>query len=161
MDQTTPSSDPAAAASKIQSAYRAHASRGLYEKIAAADSAADELERAIQRQETVDAVRSDARERVRMNEALMALLLNLDAVPGRDPAVRDARRKVSRRIVGLQEILDAVSEADIRDFAAGDWSDFMAEIEEQVCLERGGKELEAFCDQYLGFRCLSRFLSQP
>ncbi|XP_042973132.1 BAG family molecular chaperone regulator 5, mitochondrial-like [Carya illinoinensis] len=40
----------------------------------------------------------------------MALLLKLDSVPGVDPSLRGARRKVSHRIVGLQEIVDAISE---------------------------------------------------
>uniref|UniRef100_A0A0A9GUC1 BAG domain-containing protein n=1 Tax=Arundo donax TaxID=35708 RepID=A0A0A9GUC1_ARUDO len=38
----------------------------------------------------------------------MAVLLRLDAVPGYYQAVRDARRAVSRRVVGLQEVFDAV-----------------------------------------------------
>ncbi|XP_042973131.1 uncharacterized mitochondrial protein AtMg00810-like [Carya illinoinensis] len=50
------------------------------------------------------------RAKLRMNEALMALLLKLDLVPGVDPLLRGARRKVSHRIVGLQEIVDAISE---------------------------------------------------
>ena len=56
----------------------------------------------------MDAVRRDERERARFSEALMAVLLRLDAVPGHYPAVRDARRAVSRRVVGLQEVFDAV-----------------------------------------------------
>ncbi|KAM1915620.1 hypothetical protein ACFX13_035446 [Malus domestica] len=39
-------------------------------------------------------------------KSLMQLLLKLDSIPAVDPAVRQARRKVSRRIVGLQEIVD-------------------------------------------------------
>lgn len=100
-----------------------------------------------------------------MNEALMSLLLRLDSVPGIDPAVREARRKVSRRIVGLQEILDAVVEAKV-DFNGWDydgivrnWDETVAEMEAEICRERGGDEMERFCAQYLGFRCFQRFLS--
>ncbi|XP_042942897.1 BAG family molecular chaperone regulator 5, mitochondrial-like [Carya illinoinensis] len=50
------------------------------------------------------------RPRLRMNEALMALLLRLDSVSSVDPSLRGARRKVSRRIVGLQKIVDTISE---------------------------------------------------
>ncbi|KAH7545293.1 BAG family molecular chaperone regulator 5, mitochondrial [Ziziphus jujuba] len=158
------------AATKIQSTYRAHLIRTLYRKISTANSEADQLQRLIQRQDTVDAVRRDEREKLRMNEALMRLLLRLDSVPGLDPTIREARRKVSRRIVGLQEILDAVSEAKVED---GDgwywgydgfmrnWDDVVAEMEENVCRERGGEEFERFCAQHLGFRCLQRFLRQP
>lgn len=162
------------AAAKIQSAFRAHKIRALYRTISSVDSEADSLQRLIQRQETVDAVRSDERERLRMNESLMALLLRLDSVPGWDPAVREARRKVSRRIVGLQEILDAIYEAKMGDNGGGvfggycwgydgfmrNWDEVVAEMEEDVCRAKGGEEMERFCDQYLGFRCLQRFLRE-
>ncbi|XP_021823211.1 BAG family molecular chaperone regulator 5, mitochondrial [Prunus avium] len=156
------------AAIKIQSAYRAHLIRSLYKTIAAVHSEADEFQRLIQRQETVDAVRSSEREKLTMNEALMRLLLKLDSVRGVDPAVREARRKVSRQIVGLQEIVDAIVSEDVDGFwGCGDggfvrnWDDVVAEMEEGVCRERGGEEMERFCAQYLGFRCLQRFLREP
>lgn len=106
-----------------------------------------------------------------MNEALMALLLKLDSVPGTDPSIREARRKVSRRIVGLQEILDGICEAKVdynySDCEYGDWGPFgywrnldkvVEQMEEEVCRERGGHEMVEFCAQHLGFRCLQRFL---
>ncbi|XP_030970078.1 BAG family molecular chaperone regulator 5, mitochondrial-like [Quercus lobata] len=155
-------------ATKIQSAYRAHAIRTLYKKISAVSFEADHLQRLIQRQETVDAIRSNEREKLRMNEALMGLLLKLDSVPGVNPTVREARRKVSRRIVALQEILDAVSEAktvyddDCYEYGfVRSWDDVVAKMEEEVCRERGGDEMERFCAEHLGFRCLQRFLSGP
>ncbi|XP_028755307.1 BAG family molecular chaperone regulator 5, mitochondrial [Neltuma alba] len=156
------------AAIKIQSAYRSHRIRALYRRIASVDSEADHLQRLIQRQDTVDAVRSNELEKLKMNEALMALLLRLDSVPGIDPTVREARRKVSRRIVGLQEILDSVCESKVDDYnwwgcngLMKNWGDFVADMEESVCRERGGEEMERFCAQNLGFRCLERFLRQP
>lgn len=98
----------------------------------------------------------------------MGLLLKLDSVPGFNPTVRDARRKVSRRIVALQEILDAVSEAktayedDCYEYGfVRCWDDVVAKMEEEVCRERGGDEMERFCAEHLGFRCLQRFLSGP
>lgn len=107
-----------------------------------------------------------------MNEALMRVLLNLDSIPGIDPAIREARRKVSRRIVALQEILDAISAAKLADdeaypvwgprgiFSMRDWDEVVEEMEEKVCVESGGEELEKFCAQYLGFRCFQRFLRE-
>ncbi|KAM6601945.1 BAG family molecular chaperone regulator 5, mitochondrial [Cannabis sativa] len=166
--QTQPNSAPAA--TKIQSAYRAHRIRTLHRTISSVDSAADELQRVIQRQDTVDAIRSDEREKLRMNEALMALLLRLDSVPGWDPAVREARRKVSRRIVGMQEILDAITESKVEDGQSyfwgydgftRNWDEVLAEMEEDVCKSTGGDELERFCAEHLGFRCLQRFLREP
>ncbi|QCD77202.1 hypothetical protein DEO72_LG1g824 [Vigna unguiculata] len=159
-----PSPSPSAAAATIQSAYRAHRIRALYRKIAAVDSEADRLQRLIQRQDTVDAVRTDHLEKLRMNEALMALLLKLDSVPGIDPTIRDARRKVTRRIVGLQEILDSVSESQIDEsgwWSMKNWDEVLADMEESICRERGGDEMERFCAQNLGFRCLQRFLREP
>ncbi|OMO49597.1 BAG family molecular chaperone regulator 5, mitochondrial-like protein [Corchorus capsularis] len=35
------------------------------------------------------------------------------------------------------------------------------EMEEQLCRERSGPEMERFCTEYLGFRCLQRFLRFP
>ncbi|XP_052183865.1 BAG family molecular chaperone regulator 5, mitochondrial [Diospyros lotus] len=157
-----PSAAAVAAAVKIQSSYRSYIVRNLVKKIAAANSEASRLERLIQRQETVDAVRADPRERIRMNEALMGLLLRLDSVPGVTPTVRELRRQVSRRIVGLQEILDAVSQERVEDWELGfgwNWvDDIVAKMEEDVCRERGGLEMERFCSGHLGFRCLQRFL---
>lgn len=155
--------NPESAASAIQAAFRAHRVRTLYKTLSAANSDADRLQRLIQRQETVDAVRFDPRERLRMNESLMALLLRLDSVPGFDPTVREARRKISRRIVGLQEIVDAICETtkvgcDVYDWDR-DWCEVVGNMEEEVCRERGGEDMDRFCYQYLGFRCFHRFLS--
>jgi hypothetical protein len=104
-------SPDAVAAAKIQAALRGYLVRRHVTAVRAADAEATRLERLLRRQETVDAVRSDERERARFSEALMAVLLRLDAVPGHYPAVRDARRAVSRRVVGLQEVFDAVAVA--------------------------------------------------
>lgn len=137
--------------------------RTLVEKIKSVKSEADRLERLIQRQETVDAIRSDERERLKINEALMALLLTLDSVPGIDPTVRDLRRSVSHRIVGLQEILDAITAYRIQDWEElmRNFDEVVEEMEEDVCRERGGYEMERFCVEKLGFRCLQRFLREP
>jgi hypothetical protein len=107
-EETRERSPDVAAATKIQAAFRGHLVRRHIAAIRSADAEATRLERLLRRQETVDAVRGDERERARFSEALMAALLRLDAVPGYYPAVRDARRAVSRRVVGLQEVFDAV-----------------------------------------------------
>lgn len=90
----------------------------------------------------------------------MGLLLTLDSVPGVDPTVRELRRSVSRRIVGLQEILDGVSECRVENWDGflREWDEAVEGMEEQVCVERGGYEMERFCAENLGFRCLQRFL---
>ncbi|XP_027086052.1 BAG family molecular chaperone regulator 5, mitochondrial-like [Coffea arabica] len=156
-------SSPAAnaAALKIQSAYRAYLVRSLVKKLSAVNSEANYWERHIQCQETVDAVRTSERERIKINEALMGLLLRLDSVPGTEPNVRALRRHLSRRIVGLQEILDAVCDTRVEnwDVFLRDWDDVISRIEKEACRERGGgHEMERFCAEYLGFNCLQRFL---
>ncbi|KAL2483930.1 BAG family molecular chaperone regulator 5 [Forsythia ovata] len=149
------------AAVKIQSVYRSHMVRNLVKKIATVNSEASYWQRLIQRQETVDAVRTSERERIKINEALMSLLFRLDSVPGIDPTVRELRRHVSRRIVGLQEILDAVSDSKVQhwDGFLRDWDDVLAGMEKEACKEiGGGNDMERFCAEHLGFRCLQRFL---
>ncbi|XP_073526097.1 uncharacterized protein [Phyllobates terribilis] len=155
----------AVAAAKIQAAYRSHVVRRLVKKISSIQLETERLQRLIQRQETVDALRSDQRERLRINEVLMRQLLALDSISGFDPAVREARRTLSRRIVGLQEIVDGicnnkVAEIGINGWDGGwrEWDDALEEIEMELCRERGGDELEKFCAEKLGFRCFQRFL---
>ncbi|XP_057765005.1 BAG family molecular chaperone regulator 5, mitochondrial [Salvia miltiorrhiza] len=149
------------AAAKIQAAYRSHVVRALVRKISAVNSEANHWQKLIQRQETVDAVRTSAVEKIKINEALMGLLFRLDAVPGLDPNVRELRRHVSRKIVGLQEILDAVSDTRVEqwDGYLRDWDEIVAGLEEEACKDiGGGTEMERFCAESLGFQCLQRFL---
>ncbi|XP_030457017.2 BAG family molecular chaperone regulator 5, mitochondrial [Syzygium oleosum] len=151
------------AATKIQSAYRAHLIRTLYKTISFVDSTADRLQRRIQQQDTVDTLRGSPLERARIEEELMRLLLRLDSVPGGvDQAVREGRRKVSRRIVGLQEIVDGVCcGGGAVEGGDDNWWWWCDRVEEEVCRERGGEELERYCANYLGFRCLERLLHEP
>ncbi|XP_010928141.1 BAG family molecular chaperone regulator 5, mitochondrial [Elaeis guineensis] len=149
-----------AAAVKIQSAFRGHLVRSLIGKIRAVDAEAGRMERLIQRQETVDAVRRDERERLRVSEGLMALLLRLDSVPGFYPAVRELRRSVSRRIVGLQEVLDLILGAP----AVGG-EGFPASLEEIVegMWRREGRwgeeeEMGTVGNWERGFGCLEKLL---
>jgi fumarylacetoacetase len=41
------------------------------------------------------------------------------------------------------------------------WDHVIEEMEESVCRENGGDDMEKFCAQNLGFRCLQRFLREP
>lgn len=173
--KSTVQTNTSAAAARIQSGYRSYRIRNLYKTISSVNREANRVQSMIQRQETVDAIRSDEKERLRMNETLMSLLLKLDSVPGIDPSIREARRKVSRKIVGMQEILDSISETkdeiqwwSYNDFGrvdagqgGGAWPLYWEEaVEEEMCREKGGEEMERFCAQYLGFRCFQRFLRE-
>ncbi|KAG9146395.1 hypothetical protein Leryth_020130 [Lithospermum erythrorhizon] len=149
------------AALKIQAAFRAYQVRNLVNKIRLVHSEADYWERIIQRQETVDAVRSNQQERIKINEALMGLLFRLDSVPGFNTTIRELRRQLSRRIVELQEILDAVSDTKVENWDGflREWDDALTGIEIEACKDRGGGyELEKYCADHLGFHCLQRFL---
>eukprot|EP00268_Persea_americana_P025529 TRINITY_DN2487_c0_g2_i1.p1 TRINITY_DN2487_c0_g2~~TRINITY_DN2487_c0_g2_i1.p1 ORF type:complete len:209 (-),score=20.07 TRINITY_DN2487_c0_g2_i1:405-1031(-) len=142
-----PESVRSAAAVKIQSAYRSHMVRKLVIEITAVNSEAGRYEELIRRQETVDAIRSDDRERPRVSEGLMSLLLRLDGVRGIDPAVRELRRSVSRRIVALQEVVDAVAEAklEVVDGFPMSWEEIVEEEEEKEEEEEENvKKVECF-----------------
>ncbi|PIA38244.1 hypothetical protein AQUCO_02800131v1, partial [Aquilegia coerulea] len=152
---------------KIQSNYRTHLIKTLYKTISTINIQTTYLQNMIQRQETVDLIRSNEREKIRLNEALMILLLKLDSVKGIDPTVRDARRKVSRRIVGLQEILDGISDERVMgiDELMRKWEEMVIDMEKEVWEEDEDRltksekrEMERFCFEKLGFRCMERFL---
>ncbi|KAJ1699852.1 hypothetical protein LUZ63_008364 [Rhynchospora breviuscula] len=145
-----PASHLSAAAMKIQSLYRGHLVRSLIRTIRSVDAETGRLEQLIQQQETVDAIRDESsRERIRINEMLMKALLRLDSVPGFYPEVRQLRRDVSRWIVSLQEVLDAivaavVIESDMIPAIPGS----LEEIVDRICrgeMEWRGKGGEEEC----------------
>ncbi|KAL2932299.1 BAG family molecular chaperone regulator 5 mitochondrial [Bienertia sinuspersici] len=116
--------DHSAAASKIQAAYRASVIRTLVKKITTIEAEVDKLEKLIQQQETVDAVRSNEKEKLKINEALMVQLLKLDSIPGFDLGVKQLRRSMSRRIVGLQEVMDGICGERVMNGWDGMWRDW-------------------------------------
>ncbi|XP_078165591.1 BAG family molecular chaperone regulator 6, mitochondrial-like [Carex rostrata] len=135
-----PASYLAAAAVKIQSVYRGHLVRSFIRTVRSVDAETDRLERLIQRQETVDAVRNEkSRERIRINEMLMRALLRLDSVPGFYPEVRQLRRHISRRIVTLQEVLDAIVTAEVKELEVEAIPASLEEIVEMKWREKGGE----------------------
>lgn len=93
---------------KIQKVFRGFLVRKSVKKIAAIREEVDAVERKISRRETVESIRRDAKERLRMNETLMNLLLRLDSVRGVDSGVRDFRKAVIKKAIALQERIDAI-----------------------------------------------------
>ncbi|XP_039118951.1 BAG family molecular chaperone regulator 5, mitochondrial-like, partial [Dioscorea cayenensis subsp. rotundata] len=149
-----------AAASKIQSSYRSHLLRSLIHKILAVDADATRLEALIRRQDTVDAVRRDPRERAKLAEALMALLLRLDSIPGFYPPVRDLRRATTRRVVALQEVFDAVVSAPAAVGSDGfppTWDELVAEISRD---DDDDNDVEIMVPAKKGLECFERFLAE-
>ncbi|RZC89739.1 hypothetical protein C5167_035734 [Papaver somniferum] len=142
---------PITAIVKIQSTYRSHLICNMIKKISSVNKEADELETQIQQQETVNKIRSNEKEKLSMNEALMRLLLKLDSVRGVYEPVRELRRRVSRRIVGLQEILDAITDERVRDSdeLIRTWEDVVAEMEGRVCEDLAGRRINGDQERFL------------
>ncbi|KAB1201423.1 BAG family molecular chaperone regulator 5, mitochondrial [Morella rubra] len=93
---------------KIQKVFRGFLVRKSVRKIAALRSEVDEIEKKISEKETVEKLRSDPKERLRVNETLMSLLFRLDSVRGVYPTVRDCRKAVIKRAIASQEMVDAI-----------------------------------------------------
>lgn len=93
----------------------------------------------------------------------MALLLKLDSVPGYfDPNVRELRRRASRRIVELQEILDGVVGEKVDDVGFESlpmsWGELLEKIWAKEENERGEVRRGKGCCK--GMRCLEELVRE-
>ena len=68
----------------------------------------NEVERRISREEVLELMKKDPKERLRVNEMLMSLLFRLDSVRGVNSGVRDCQKSVIKRAIALQEFLDSI-----------------------------------------------------
>lgn len=93
---------------KIQKVLRGFLVRKNMKKIAAIRNEVHQIERRVSEQETIDLIKRDAKERLRLNETLMNLLLRLDSVTSVDFGVRNCRKSVIKRAIALQEKLDLI-----------------------------------------------------
>ena len=82
--------------------------RKSVKKITTIKREVDEVERQISREEALESMKKDPKERLRVNEMLMSLLFRLDLVRGIDLGVRDCRKSVIKRAIALQEFLDSI-----------------------------------------------------
>ncbi|XP_039064480.1 BAG family molecular chaperone regulator 5, mitochondrial-like [Hibiscus syriacus] len=96
----------------IQKVLRGFLVRKSVKKIMAIREQVNEMERSVSKTETVELIRKDSKERLRVNENLMRLLLKLDSVRGVDSCVRDLRKSVIKKAIALQEIVDAIISDD-------------------------------------------------
>jgi hypothetical protein len=80
-------------------------------KILATKRQVDEIEKRILMKETVELMRRDQKEKLKINEMLMSLLLKLDSVRGVDSGVRDCRKAVIKKAIALQETVDSIAAA--------------------------------------------------
>ena len=106
-------------------------------KILATKRQVDEIEKRILMKETVDVVRRDQKEKLKINEMLMTLLLKLDSVRGVDFGVRDCRKAVIKKAIALQETVDSIAAAAPN---GDDTDDSVAPAGEKGVDETGGEE---------------------
>ncbi|XVE66056.1 hypothetical protein DITRI_Ditri08aG0050900 [Diplodiscus trichospermus] len=97
---------------KIQKVFRGFLVRKNMKKIKAIREEVNDIERSVWNKETVNLIRNDSKERLKVNEMLMSLLLKLDSVRGVDSGVRDCRKSVIKRAIALQELVDAIVSCD-------------------------------------------------
>lgn len=71
----------------------------------------DDVEKKVLERETMEMIKRDEKERLKMNESLMASLLKLDSVRGVDGCVRVLRKAVIRNVLMLLEKIDSLSSA--------------------------------------------------
>ncbi|KAI3793902.1 hypothetical protein L1987_36525 [Smallanthus sonchifolius] len=98
------------AAIKIQKLFRGFVVRKSVRKIASIRNEVTEIERRIDAIEVVNLIRSDAKEKLRVNETLMSLLFKLDSIRGVDCGIRDLRKAVTRKAIALQEKVDSIAQ---------------------------------------------------
>ncbi|KAK4413159.1 BAG family molecular chaperone regulator 5, mitochondrial [Sesamum alatum] len=98
---------------KVQKVFRGFLVRKCLRKIKDIKVQVDEIEERLSTSEVRDLVRRDERERVRMNESLMSLLFKLDSICGVDFGVRSCRKAVIRKVIALQERIDAIVAIDL------------------------------------------------
>ncbi|KAL5203915.1 hypothetical protein ABZP36_008786 [Zizania latifolia] len=91
-----------AAAVRVQAAARGFLARRMVREVRAVDAEAEGVARKVAAD--AEALRGDARGRIAVGEALMRLLLRLDAVHG----AREYRRRVTKRVLALQDAVDAL-----------------------------------------------------
>ncbi|KAL2543388.1 BAG domain-containing protein [Abeliophyllum distichum] len=99
----------AASALKIQKVFRGFLVRKGVKKIKDVKVQVDRIEERLLKSEAVELIKRYEKERLKMNESLMALLFKLDSVRGVDLGVRDFRKAVIRKAIALQEKIDAAA----------------------------------------------------
>ncbi|CAA0820444.1 BAG family molecular chaperone regulator 5-mitochondrial [Striga hermonthica] len=108
---------------KIQKVVRGFLVRKCLKKIKDIKREVDEIEWRLSWVEVVDLVKRDEKERLRMTESLMSLLLKLDSICGVDFGVRGCRKAVIRKAIALQERIDAIVAAAVDPEAESDGVD--------------------------------------
>ncbi|KAG2557751.1 cilia- and flagella-associated protein 91-like [Panicum virgatum] len=114
------------AAVRVQAAARGFMARRSVRAVREVEREAEKVGRKVARE--AEALRGDARARVAVGEALMRLLLRLDAVRG----AREYRRRVTRRVLALQDAVDALEPKTATAPAADAVAEEMTEAEDDT-----------------------------
>ncbi|CAK7336118.1 unnamed protein product [Dovyalis caffra] len=96
---------------KIQKVFRGFLVRKSMKKILAIKREVSEIEERVLMKESVELMRRDQKEKMKINEMLMSLLFKLDSVRGVDSGVRDCRKAVIKKAIALQETVDSITAA--------------------------------------------------
>ncbi|CAD6254004.1 unnamed protein product [Miscanthus lutarioriparius] len=123
-----PPAAAAAAAVRLQAAARGFMARKSVRAVREVEREAAEVVEKVARE--TEALRGDGRERIAVGEALMKMLLRLDAVRG----AREYRRRVTKRVLALQDAVDALEPK-----AAPDSEAVAEENESEVTAEMAGE----------------------
>ncbi|GLJ47861.1 hypothetical protein SUGI_1010760 [Cryptomeria japonica] len=115
--------DKNTAAVKIQSAFLGFCVRksrplNKLRVIMKTKAEAAEIRRRVNDEHVVELIRRDEKERMKMTEWIMSVLLRLDEIQGVIPFVRESRKAVIRELVNLEETVDDIIAAKPRQDAA-------------------------------------------
>ncbi|GLJ47860.1 hypothetical protein SUGI_1010690 [Cryptomeria japonica] len=139
-----PAMDENTAAVKIQSAFLGFCVRksrplNKLRVIMKTKAEAAEIRRRMNDEHVVELIRRDEKERVKMTEWIMSLLLRLDEIQGVIPFVRESRKAVIRELVNLEETVDDIIAAKPRQDAATEVSvTSEATVEDCTIVEENG-----------------------
>lgn len=105
--------DETSAAIKIQSAFRGFSTRKCaplknLKIIHDVKAKAEDVRRRIADRQVVESIRQNEKERLKISEEIMSLILKLDAIQEVHSFVREARRAVVRELVSLEKDVDAI-----------------------------------------------------
>lgn len=93
------------AAIKIQKLFRGFLVRRNLKFVRKIEEELNEIELKFKRDEDMDRIVKADKERLQIGEMLMRLLFRLDSVRG----VRDYRKRIIRRVISIQEVLDSIA----------------------------------------------------
>ncbi|GLJ47849.1 hypothetical protein SUGI_1010460 [Cryptomeria japonica] len=139
-----PAMDENTAAVKIQSAFLGFCVRksrplNKLRVIMKTKAEAAEIRRRVNDEHVVELIRRDEKERVKMTEWIMSLLLRLDEIQGVIPFVRESRKAVIRELVNLEETVDDIIAPKSRQDAATEVSvTSEATVEDCTIVEENG-----------------------